>query len=605
MNTAFAPILTEDQQTSERLTSLAGIFQSTDRILTGDAVDVKLEYRPEIEVAAWTDGSTITFNSSQVTQSDSESVELVNGLNFHELAHVMFTPRRGSSLVSWVTDNDHQMAFNILEDQRIETFMTVKYPSTIPWLSAMISRWVMSGGAEEKGYLFVRGRKYLDPRLRGAVRADYERQDLLPEIDSIVDSYRTLVFSRDQEIARGLIERFAAILDETNKDSAPSECPFGHGARPAEIMTSGRPKTSGEQKSLSKKAESIEQEEEEAPADSGDQGDSDEDSRDGSDPVDSNESGTQPGGDSEVQNPHEDRSADSSANDKPTSTQQIAAQVLSEIREDGDVRESIKQIQQRIRSASGSDILDRSKWTLKQPLPVFVRQFWALNKTLNRLVQKADPGWSSRQPSGRINPMRWAQEQDFDTAFDLWDEGFHDVVDMEVVILLDESGSMGQVIDNAVNAMWVMKRSLDRIDASSTVISFDNTSQVLYHRTEKATGQTRYHFSSGGTNPIDALAQAARIFERTRKSQKMLIVLTDGEWSPVEKEGQNANGYITSFNRAGVVTALGFIDDGADHPLARVDGHGCGVKAVVTSETIVAFVSSIVTRAIKQRLVRR
>ena len=59
------------------------------------------------------------------------SVANLRGLNFHELSHILYTPRQGSEIVTWVKENDLFKAFNALEDQRIETLFTSRFPSTV------------------------------------------------------------------------------------------------------------------------------------------------------------------------------------------------------------------------------------------------------------------------------------------------------------------------------------------------------------------------------------------------------------------------------------------------------------------------------------------
>lgn len=646
--TVIAPLhsrlLDEQQRQTERLSAAVGVYQKTDRILTGEtALTVRVEQSPACPAVAWTDGSQITFNATEIDAADVDSVERMNGINFHELAHVLYTPRRGTRLVSWVLDNRCATEFNILEDQRIETLLTARLPSTVPWLQAAIARWVLKSDTGPTGYLFVRGRRYLDGRLRGALRASFIRQDLLPEIDSIVDEYRLLTFGADYERAKGLIARFAVVMREVRDtpgfpngagDAGVSD-PNSHEHRPEPVLSSGRPKGIGEQTEDAKRAARSESDPEQVPStpSSGPSGGS------GHDDADEPESpGSSSGGDDDSTDAVEDsgyagsadapsakggQSTDTTQVDRDTThgtgaglnegaedvLRQIAQTVLDEIRNDVEVRTEIRRTQQQIAAAGGSDILKQTQYELRQPTGIYPTLFASLRKSLSRLLTKADPGWESRTSSGKVNPGRWMRERDIETAFDMWDDGVNDAVDMEVVILLDESGSMGTRMVEAANAMWVIKRALDRINASTTVITFDNQSRVLYHRREKATGEVRYSYHGGGTDPVDGLSQAGRIFARTNHSQRILVLLTDGEFADhrTDDDGVSADEWIERMGRNGVTTAFGFIGNPGwtrkvgDHDRA----HGCQLAAAVNGASLVDFVSQIVTTAIRQRLVGR
>lgn len=643
--TTAPQILTAEQKHAERLQGLAGVYQTTDRILTGEGLTVAVEEWAGQGVAAWTDGSKITINSDEISKVDADNIERMHGVNFHELAHILYTPRKGTTLLGWVVDNNMIGAFNILEDQRIETLLTARYPSTVPWISAAIARWVLQGDSGHTGYLFVRGRKYLDGRLRGALRASFIEPSLLPSIDQIIDEYRLLVFPNDYDQARDLITRFKVILDAVNASpnfptsGGAGTCPNGHGERPTEVLTNGRQRSVTEQRVARDRADDGKPEVEPTPSQDSESDDSENTAGMLDQPDDSSE---QDDNGAPTSGPSSDEADDDAqGNPGPASSsagegdpaesdgveshgraagngdgvdldyvKAIAEQVLAEIRDSEEVRKDISRTQRQVLGAGGSDLINRSSWTPYSPMSEYSTLFGTLRRSLERLVRKADPGWETRNSTGRVNVQRWAAEKNIDTAFDLWDEGVHDAVDMEVVIMLDESGSMNNVSMQASNAMWVVKRALDHINASTTVISFDSNSRVLYHRNDKADARVRYSFTGGGTCPSEGLAQAARIFGRTKKTQKILIVFTDGEWEPRRAEdGLYSEEYIERFNKAGVTTALGYIADPQwmDQHVGsqRINNHGCRIASTVSGEGLVRFISTIVTETISKRLVGR
>lgn len=579
-------LITEEQRSNDRLMALADIYQGMDRIITGDKVSVNITDEAHTLAPAWSNGSTIYFNRSLITGTDIEHIARVHGLNVHELAHVLFTPRKGTSFMTEVVDRGLTATSNILEDQRIETLLTATYPSTRHWLQATVGRWIISqpGAQMESAYVLLRGRRYLPGALRGAARALWPAKELLPRIDEIIDEYRLLAYPADYARGIELIAEFDEILKQAALTFPPD--PYGHGSRPEETLSHGRPRPVSEQRRARDRADDGEPEQ--SPSD----GASDADADAGSD---DSASGTGTGEDS------------SDLSDLVSQ----AADMLDEVMSRQDVHDEIVRAQRQILGRSAGDEIGEAKRVeYIEPDPQYKALSQRFRKVLEALVRQADPGWISREASGRVNPMRWVQEQSIESAFDRWDDGVHDSLDLEVVILLDESGSMGNDILQATNAMWATKRALDRIEASTTVLCFSTESRTLYRSSEKASHQIRYVYRGGGTNPVDSLRQAAEIFEYSHRSQKILIVFTDGDWHEgLDNFKVSSEEYIKRMNRNGVVTALGYIVGFPDESVLNDDvqyaSHGCTVHSKVGPDSLVRFIQSIVTTSIRQRLSRR
>jgi hypothetical protein len=662
--------LTDNMLANERANSMARVYQNTNRILTGERLTCVTTKGGSDMPAAWTDGAEITFNLDAIGDIDFANLVKYHGINFHELCHVLYTPRKGTALAKSVIEERLFRAFNLLEDQRIETLFVAQYRSAVPWLTAAILQWVLREGSASTGYLFVRGRRYLPGTLRGALRKSFVRQDLLAEADEIIDAYRLLVFPTDYDTALDLIRRFNRILIETNASMA-SDPHHNPGEGEDEMADKGRPSGVAEQRSARDRADEGEPESlpsdesdqsdedwdddefgddwdddldgedddlsEDADGQSGSEGDneSDSDSESGSDSdADGGESeseqsgergdraGNTPGGqpfDGEPSDQRDDQPVTGSDGSgaggiSDGEIKDLAEQLLDDIESRKDIRDEVRRTQRLISGGDASDILDKAKFNQWPVIPDFSQKQASLSRSLAELLKAADPGWHRGERSGRVNARRWVQDRDYSTAFDRWDEGVHDAVDMEVVIMIDESGSMGRRIERALNAAWAIKKTLDGIGASTTVITFDTESRILFHRTEKAESQSlRYSYSGGGTNPVDGLEQAARIFSKTRKTQKILIIFTDGEWQhdfydsktwqyrqAVDSNGNDGDTIIANLNRSGVVTALGYI--GARGPLDKRHSHNCSIASGVDVDTLVPFMSGIVKSVIKQRL---
>lgn len=153
----------DEQERSVRLNALCRVYEQADRVLTGDPVIVNVV--PDGPAPAWSDGAAIYINLSEINAIDLETLTQVNGLNYHELAHHLYTPRKGTELVKWIIDNNYFQAFNILEDQRIETLLTGRYPSIAPYLTATVARWLGTSDDINGNYVCIRGRRYLPVEL--------------------------------------------------------------------------------------------------------------------------------------------------------------------------------------------------------------------------------------------------------------------------------------------------------------------------------------------------------------------------------------------------------------------------------------------------------
>lgn len=164
-----------------------------------------------------------------------------------------------------------------------------------------------------------------------------------------------------------------------------------------------------------------------------------------------------------------------------------------------------------------------------------------------------EPNWDKEKPSGRLNVQRTmnAGLNDIDRLFDQWSEVDYGT-EIEAVILLDNSGSMGGNIQRASASVWAIKRGLERIHANTTVFSFNSGSRVLYTSDEKTVYDVVRTVHAGGTtNPIRALEEAKQIFNLTNRTTKLLFIITDGGFDYAEP----CDNLIKQFNEDGVITS--------------------------------------------------
>jgi uncharacterized protein with von Willebrand factor type A (vWA) domain len=190
---------------------------------------------------------------------------------------------------------------------------------------------------------------------------------------------------------------------------------------------------------------------------------------------------------------------------------------------------------------------------------------------------------------------------DHDSIYDQWNMGRSDATEIECVVILDTSGSMGgDTATQAYRSMYAIKRALDRINASTTVLTFASETETLYSKHEKVTTQIRDAGTGGGTEPTHAIAYATRLLAESEKPVKLFIAITDGVWSGDNIAQAEAIGRM---KRAGVLTSLAYITSYKGVTLGRDDLHGCEIGQVINNPLdLVGLSRNLVKTAIGRQL---
>lgn len=614
----------EEERNRQRVERLTRYFSRVNSALTFRNIKVEVKHA-ELNAPAWSGASDIVLNSRLIHDlNDGTDVANLRGLNFHELSHILYTPRQGSEIVTWVNENGYRRAFNALEDQRIETLFTSRFPSTVDWfIVTVLTYFVKDESQFATSYPLLRGRRYLPVDVRSASRSAFPYQDKVDELCEIIDEYRTLVYPLDTERGKVLVERFHNLFDsiqdphgdghgdggngesktvdyndladwekELLKDSQPADgkqggitvlnCPMGHGERPTEGVESSatsRPQPIKQQKRDSERAKQLDKAvQDEAPAKSQSQSQS--------------QSQPQQGG-------------STAGNDKPLSEVLISA--IKEVMDKSDVAKEITNI---IRVVNGLPSLSTNN--LESPVKAHYRNEVPDTKTLQashsfgreleRLKSKFDPAWDKYESRGKLNAQRFMRGDDLDTVFDSWNEGREDVTEIETVIILDNSGSMnGNKANQAYRAMYAIKSSLDRIGAKCSVIVFNSETTTLYEAHEKAGNSIRNCGTTGGTEPEYAVRYATKLLAESDKPVKLFFAITDGEWSNTKV----CDDEIKKLSRAGVLTAFAYIPEAHEDRvvLDHEKAHFCNVASVVHNPfDLVGMARTIVKNAIASRV---
>jgi hypothetical protein len=591
----------EDQLRTVRLNVLCRVYEQADRVITGDPVLVHVV--PDGPAPAWSDGQAIYINASEIEEIDLEALAQVNGLNYHELAHHLYTPRRGTVFMKWVVDNNMMQAANMLEDQRIETLLVARYPAIAPFLTATVARWLAGDEKDAVGnYMLVRGRRYLPIEVREAFRDMFAQPELIPAIADIVDQYRLLAFPRDYAKGQELIKRF------NDEVLAPLgfEPPKGpNGCTNRDPVGKGRPEPGKAQEKDSKRAGSMGKAESTQPNTNkpSQAPQSVEDALDmaNTNPDKNAEDYVPPA-------PVAGKGHHESLGGIPDSVHDMLNNVVDDVLARKDVQQDIKTKQKIIVGGDGkhNDSVKTGRFDATVVPAEAMAAYRKFARELERLRDECEPAWHKEEASGKLNVQRAIRGCEIDEAFDRWDEGT-DGADIETVILVDRSGSMSGGNDrDASIASWTIKRAVEHIGGLVTVYAFDDQTETAYRREEQANRTTyKFIYGSGGTNPHSALLAAEQLLISSRKKNKMLFIITDGVF-----DEQRNDEVISRISKRGILTSLVLIMAEKDRQYYEQNhnytdkkfSHGTDIYGKVnTAADLIPFAKSVVSGSIKKR----
>lgn len=545
-------LLDELAEEKSRLDSIGNVYQTADRIITSDSdITVTVVNDPEMNTTATNNGREVVFNANLIEDLDTDTIVSMNGTNYHELAHILFSPRAGSALGQFVQKSKMKRAYNMLEEARIEKLLIAKYPSTRLFLEATVLDYALKGRSDGWGdmYPVIAGRRYLDLELRQMIADKFINDygsDMAQLVSGIVNEYASLVFPTDFTRGMELIAEYSKLvgLDDEKQGQIPNGVGDNHNHNERNVVQKGRPANTKEQERLQGKSESGAME-----------------NLSGESAI--NGSNTS-GGDSPANGAGGEGQIYEGAQQSYTNNDEAVANAMTErlksIASDSSVKTKVREVRKAITGNDEvRDTLKSSKYHDREvsvASSTFARRF---GTELERMVRDSDPHWDKFLPSGKLNVTR-TMTPDVNAIgqmFDVWDTGSENT-DIEAVILLDNSGSMSYYMNEVCEKAWIIKRGVEAIDGSVTVYNFHSESELLYSKKDKA--KPRHHrtvYSMGSTNPMTALVEAERTLVASDKHIKLLFIVTDGEWENTEE----CDRIIKRLGERGVVTCVVFMGD--------------------------------------------
>lgn len=523
--------------------SLLMTYSKADSVLSGSTIEVVSINDPESNAPASTDGKTIAFNKAHIhdlTDLSNERLTELNGLNYHELSHVLFSPRKGAEICKWAKLNNLFAPLQLLEDIRIEMMMIKKYPSTKPFFEVTISKYLLDNLAlNERSLARVYGAKYLSLDVRQQIVDTIKQlvsQESITDLVDIVNKYQRIVYPKHTTEAKDLVTRFSKYFDS---DQLKQQNQMG--CQDVSNMKHGASESQSKQEQLTSNPDT--------------------------DKIDMSKSNNNT--DSQVDNKTDSDTIPEQTNSPSQELEQrinnreaikhTIKEYISNLNDSKVVQAKNKELRKAVTGESDYDNnLKQAPYSEYNPQETYRLMAHKFGNELEKIRTDLDPMWIQGTPSGRLNIQR-AMKRDInslDTLFDRWHEG-SDACDIEAVILIDNSSSMSYQMSETCQSAWVIKRGIERINGDVTILSFNDKSYKVYDKESKANTKYRNINPKGSTNPSESLEVAIQIFKKSRKQTKLLFIVTDGAWDNETK----CNARVEMCNELGVITSLVYLND--------------------------------------------
>lgn len=513
----IAAAMTSRWTEQSQLDKLCDVFGRVDTTMAGRLI--KCVASDNLRYPSMTDGKTIQFDRTTLgNPTDYDAMVAIMGLNWHELGHCLISPRSATFLKK-LQDNGWFLAYNILEDQRLETYVTTRWPSLAPYYIAAFMRYALSNDDMiPKLYPYSHGRRFLPRSLRRKIRYAFEIESELvrDRLAEIIDEYRTSVVVTDAEQAGALVlvEEFSNLLG-----SLAADC----NTHPVTIPNQGRPETGLDQGRVMNDAIA--------------QGKAD-----------------------DKQQARETRQAKKKGQPE-VSDEDIKGQlqqVLAKVGKDGQISREVGDMQHRISDggwSAGSQVGQMGRSSAQNVTPEMRRIASRFRDKLRVVREELDPSWERSTPTGKLNVQRVIRGVDPTAMFDRWSGTENDASALECVVLVDLSSSMiGEAVRRVSMAAWCIRQGVMSLDpkAQVTVYGFNTEFCRLIDRAEPLNSKVYPLYQAcGGTEPDASCREAFRLLHLSPLKRKMCVILTDGEWG-----GTASTTTIPAMGEYGIATAV-------------------------------------------------
>lgn len=568
-----------------RVQRLARELRLTDQILSNDLDTLSVE--PGGPAPAWTtlDGDKVSFNYAKMPKPfDRIDIAVWLGTNAHELGHVLFSPRRSSTLMFRVIESDKAFLpgiatmHNIVEDQRQERLLLARFSPWTGYLTAALGHHLVAD--DNSAWLLMAGRTWLPASVRETAKARmvaHRGQRDTDEVTRIVGEYQRLTDPGDTES-----DEAWELLQELHTMFADELPKFGSSCT---VMTAGDPDTDDPDGDAPLTADEADVQSAGGRGGDGDDDDGDDDGDDGDGDGDGEDTDTDDddddakrgdggggGGAGAGNQPRGDKPFEQSKHRKA-----LKRAAEAQIDRDDDAKDDLDSIAETLEygrpgdEAEGADAFG-SYQEVTDEARLLYRD---VADALLDLKDDSEPGWNRRVESGRLNVRRLLNPNvDADELFDRYEPGMMDASELEAVLLVDVSGSMGNAELQLGEAVWAIRHAVDDLDGTITVITYDSVHRLLAGPGVRPDGRMFVPSAQGGTMPKTAIREAFRLLTAATAKNRLFIIMTDGDWytSKVENE------MIAQLGSTGVATVFARL---GGHFRDESNLHGCQYGASI------------------------
>jgi hypothetical protein len=556
-----------------RVQRLARELRLTDQILSVDLDTVTVEANGP--APAWTslEGDKISFNWSKMPVPFGRvDVAVWLGTNAHELGHVLFSPRKDSTLMFRVIESERSFLrgvvnmHNIVEDQRQERLLLARFSPWSGYLTAALGHHLVAD--DNNAWLLMCGRSWLPDEVRANAKARFtthRSQWDTDEVTRLVGEYQVLADpgESDADEAWQILQDLVALFD-AEQPQLPTVCVVMTGGEPdIELDPYDGPPTADEADAEPQPGQGK------GDGDQDGEGDGDQDG-DGDDDGD----GDQPS-DGEADKPSQ--GAGTLPGSKPIKSRDVKEALRkgakAQIDRDDEAKGDLDSILDALDWGRGAGEEAEGERPIGEWVPADdkARHLRAeVSDALLDLKDETEPGWLRRVDSGRLNVRRLADPySNTDELFDRYEPGMMDASEMEVVLLLDVSGSMAGRVGALGRSAWAIRHAVDDLEGTCTVITYESgPHRLLAEPGQRPDDRVFIPSSMGGTQPKSALMEALRVLAGSPAKNRILVILTDGVWA--YPGWDRCDNIIESLNGMGATTVMALLGKDAGDNL-----HGC------------------------------
>lgn len=483
-------------------------------------------------------------------------IHTVKGFTYHEGGHIMWStpPRFLCNLAKCGGAYDHRIpgtylrghiseellkgiingglgsstfhqAWNILEDQRMESAMVTISPVMSRYFSTIVAKYVYEPGREMLAWPWIVGRTYLPRELRQFLRNEAEKHPhahLIPHIENAVMTYRS---SNDPKVMHECVLRLAECMvlwlgSEDGLSNADVHTPSSDYGSKGRGSTKIIPVPQSTEFEL-EKPEKVDKGKGDQPSNTETDGQSE----------DAKESDSDEG---QEKQDKDDKSTESAAGSEPAP--KTVKDYFEDIITDSIGQASNNEVTEFLSNVNDnlSRIASRDE-SITPMTPDEIRECTNVRNSmldvLDRLIVQVDPSWMFYRENGVLDPTAFLTRDPGDMNF--WsgmdgDKG--NGHDLAVSLLVDTSGSMEHRIGRTSTVAMGIRKACDHYDIPCTITTFSDRVRLV------AAGDEHVEYvkmgAGGGTHVLDAMT----ILEDQRHGKRyhLVVIITDGEWTDLK-----------------------------------------------------------------------